>query len=221
MNRILDWLAIMALVVSTAFAQTSLEESQQQTPTLLRDLAGKGNVLALRQLKALANNGNVEAAFQLSILYLAGHGVPNDPAQSVTWCRKAAEGGHAEAQANLGTSYQLGSGVPKDLALATSWFRKAAEQGNVHGQQSLGVAFQKGSGVPKDLVSAYMWMDLAARQGPKFATQGPAESASGYIRYLAKTARDELAMQMSPSQITEAKRRSRDWRAKPSLTGLP
>jgi len=210
MNRTLNWLAIVVLVVTTAVAQNSTEAFQQQTPNHLHDLASKGNASALKQLKALANNGNLEAAFQLSILYFAGQGVPVDPAQSVTWCRKAAEGGHAEAQANLGTWYAWGRGVAKDLALAASWYRKAAEQGNVHGQLSLGAAYQNGSGVPKDLVSAYMWMDLAAQQGPKFTTPSPA----GFISYQAQTARDEMVKQMSPAQITEAQRRSRDWKPK-------
>jgi TPR repeat protein len=97
---------------------TRSEASQQQTANQLHDLAGKGDALALRQLKALATKGNLEAAFQLSVLYFSGEGVLNDPAQSVTWCRKAAEGGHAEAEANLGTFYTWGRGVAKDLALA-------------------------------------------------------------------------------------------------------
>jgi TPR repeat protein len=210
MNRSFNSLVIMVFVVLTVVAQNSPEASQQHTPNHLRDLASKGNASALRQLKALANNGNLEAAFQLSILYFAGQGVPNDPAQSVTWGRKAAEGGHAEAQANLGTSYAWGRGVARDLALADSWYRKAAEQGNVHGQLSLGAAYQNGSGVPKDLVSAYMWMDLAAQQGPKFTTPSPA----GYFSYQAQTARDDMMKQMSPAQITEAQRRSRDWKRK-------
>jgi hypothetical protein len=105
--------------------------------------------------------------------------------------------------------------------LLYSWYRKAAEQGNVHGQSSLGNAYKDGSGVPKDLVSAYMWMDLAAQQGPKFATQGPAGFASGYASYQAKTARDEIAKQMSPAQIAEAQRRSRDWKSKATLAALP
>jgi|SRR5579862_5505110 len=200
MNRTLAWLAIVVLLVPTAVAQNSPKAAQQQTLNHLHDLASKGNASALQQLKALATNGNLEAAFQLSMLYFAGQGALNDPAQFVTWGRKAAEGGHAEAQANLGTAYSWGRGVAKDLTLAASWYRKAAEQGNVHGQASLGNAYKDGSGVPKDLVSAYMWMDLAAQQGPKFATQGPAGFASGYASYQAKTARDEIAKQMNPAQ---------------------
>jgi TPR repeat protein len=210
MNRTLVWLAIVVLVVPTAVAQNSPEASQRQTPKHLHDLASKGNASALQQLKALANNGNIEAAFQLSILYFAGQGVPDDPAQSVTWGRKAAEGGHAEAQANLGAAYSWGRGVAKDLALAAGWYRKSAEQGNVHGQLSLGDAYKNGSGVPKDLVSAYMWMDLAAQQGPKFTTP----SSDGYQSYLAQTARDEIVKQMSPAQIAEAQRLAREWKSR-------
>jgi Ankyrin repeats (3 copies)/Sel1 repeat/Ankyrin repeat len=216
MYKTFNWLAIMVLVVPTAVAQNSPEASQQQTPNHLHDLASKGNALALLQLKALANNGDLEAAFQLFTLYFTGQGVLDDPAQAVTWARKAAEGGHAEAQANLGTAYSWGRGVAKDLALAVSWYRQAAEQGNIHGQLSLGGAYQNGSGVPKDLVSAYMWMDLAAQQGPKFTTPGVA----GFQSYTAQTARDDMAKQMSPAQIAEAQGRSRDWKPKVKLVAL-
>ena len=41
---------------------TRSEASQQQTANQLLDLAGKGDALALRQLKALATKGNLEAA---------------------------------------------------------------------------------------------------------------------------------------------------------------
>jgi hypothetical protein len=104
--------------------------------------------------------------------------------------------------------------VAKDLTLAASWFRKAAEQGNVHGQLSLGAVYRDGRGVPKDLVIAYMWMDLAAQQGPKFTTP----SVAGLFSYQAKTARDEMVKQMSPAQIAEAQRRSRDWKPKQSAS---
>lgn len=215
MNRALGWLPIMLLAATATTAQNSPGASQQQTPSHLYDLARKGNASALQQLRALAEGGNPEAAFQLSLLYLAGEGVPSDPAQSATWCRKAAEGGHALAQANLGTLYVWGRGVPRNLTLAVSWYRRSADQGNVQGQFSLGAAYQDGRGVAMDLVSAYMWMDLAAQQGPRFTNP----STAGYISYQARTARDEMAKQMTPAQITEAQRRSRDW--KPSVSRQP
>jgi alpha/beta superfamily hydrolase len=121
-----------------------------------------------------------------------------------------------QTSANLGTLYAWGRGVPKDLVLAAS-YRKAAEQGNVQGQLSLGAAYQNGSGVARDLVSAYMWMDLAVQQGAKFTTPG----AGGYISYQARTARDEIAKQMSAAQIAEAQQRSRDWKPKPSVSRQP
>jgi TPR repeat protein len=112
MKTVLNWLAITILVVATGTGQDS--PYQQQNPGYLHDLASKGNAVALRELQVMANKGNLEAAFQLSILYLAGEGVPNDPAQSEKWCRKAAEGGHAQAQANLGTLYAWGRGGGKE-----------------------------------------------------------------------------------------------------------
>lgn len=55
-----------------------------------------------------------------------------------------------------------------------------------------------GEGVPKDLVLAYMWANLAAAQGNE----------------MAKEARDVWEKQMTPAQIAEGQKLSRDWKPK-------
>ncbi len=109
-----------------------------------------------------------------------------------------AEQGEAYAQLNLGLLYSRGEGVPKDFMEAAAWYRRAAEQGNYLGQMKLSGAYSKGEGVPKDAVTAYMWVDLAAAQEPD----------DGF----AKAQRDLQAREMTPEQIAEAQRRSREFK---------
>ena len=80
-----------------------------------------------------AKQGNVDAQYNLGLMYEQGQGVRQDYAQAVQWCRRAAEQGHAGAQFNLGVMYAEGRGVRQDLALAQEWFGKACQNGDQDG----------------------------------------------------------------------------------------
>ena len=58
--------------------------------------------------------------------------------------------------------------------------------------------YARGDGVPKDEVIAYMWRNLAAAQGEE----------------IAKKAREALEGMMTPAQIAEGQRLSREWKPK-------
>src|SRR3989442_13689308 len=75
--------------------------------------ASKGNKTALNQLRVRAEQGNVDAQFDLGFMYQNGDGVPKDSAQAAQWYRKAAEQGMEGAQNNLGLRYRMGNGVRK------------------------------------------------------------------------------------------------------------
>jgi hypothetical protein len=55
--------------------------------------------------------------------------------------------------------------------------------------------YREGKGVPQDYVVAYMWFNLAATQGSEGAAQ----------------IRNNLAGLMTPAQITEGQRLTREW----------
>ena len=120
------------------------------------------NLAAVRQA---AERGDVEAQYNLGVLYGMGRGVPLDDAEAVRWYRLAAEQGEAAAQHNLGFMYATGRGVPQDDVEAVRWYRLAATQGVTGTQYNLGVAYNKGKGVPNDDVLAYMWFYVAAANG--------------------------------------------------------
>jgi len=151
--------------------------------------------VALQRLRPLAEQGYAKAQNFLGFIYQIVEGVPQDYTEAVKWYSKAAERGNPQAQSNLGSMYYRGLGVSKNGAEAVKWYRKAAEQGLAKSQYLLGLLYAKGHGVPRDIVLAHMWFSLAAANGSK--------NGSKY--------RDKAATFMTPAQISEAQKLSRDW----------
>ncbi len=118
---------------------------------------------------------------------------------AITRLRYLAEEGEPRAQFDLGYLYDKGQGVPQSDREALRWYRQAAEQGEPRAQYNLGLMYANGQGVTKDLVEAYVWVTLAAERGDKRAVD----------------AREWLAGQMTPEQITEARERTRVYERQP------
>jgi|GEM_PF-1746379 len=157
------------------------------------------------ELKKAAENGDAQAQVELGVKYDSGDGVPKDEAEARKWYRKSAEQGNDSAQFYLGAIYYVGRGTPKDLSEAAKWFRKSAE----HGTSSapgyfLSIIYEDGIGVPKDLAEAYMWINLAAPQ------------RSGIDPDVIINHRKYLEIRMTPAQIAEGQRLSREWTQKHS-----
>ena len=140
---------------------------------------------AAKWYRKAAEQGDVDAQYNLGDMYRYGLGVSQDYTEGVKWYRKAAEQGHVIAQYNLGNLYRYGQIVPRDYAEAAKWYRKAAEQADVDAQFNLADMYYNGQGVPQDYVEAYKWYNLAASQGDKAAS----------------ISRNNLASQMTPDQI--------------------
>ena len=134
---------------------------------------------ALKEFRALAEQGGAEAQNNLGWMYERGQGVPQDYAEAIRWFRLAVEQGNARAQTALGWMYDQGRGVPQDDNEAIRWYRLAVEQGNAGGQYNLGLMYANGRGVPQDDVHwpamALFWLALigtysAANIGASFLT---------------------------------------------------
>ena len=95
----------------------------------------------------------------------------------------------------LGMKYARGLGVPEDDTEAVRWYRLAAEQGHAESQWLLGTMYEDGDGVPEDDVLAYMWFNLSGAQG----------------HVSAQESEDIIEQRMTPGQIAEAQRLSREW----------
>jgi len=81
------------------------------------------------ETKALAEQGEAFAQFNLGVMYNNGLGVPKNDAEAVRWYKLAAEQGEALAQFNLGVMYYNGLGVPQNNVRAYVWWSVAAAQG--------------------------------------------------------------------------------------------
>ena len=151
---------------------------------------------AVKWLRKAADQGDAGAQFNLGAMYVKGNGVDKDYAEAARWYRKAADQDNAQAQFNLGLTYANGNGVEKDYVEAMKWYRKAADQGNAKAQFNLGFMHANGIGVEKDYVEAYAWYNIAAKTEP-----------------LAAEGRDTLEKKMSPQQVGEAQKRTRELKA--------
>ena len=153
---------------------------------------------SVQELLPLAEKGDAKAQYRLGLTYSNDIDVPQDFQEAAKWYRLAAEQGEEDAQSWLGYIYKDGLGVPKDFQEAAKWYRLAAEQGHAYAQYNLGVMYKDGEGVSQDYVLAHKWFNLAADQGLKPPAKG----------------RDDLAKQMTPSQIQEAQRLTREFKPK-------
>ncbi len=149
---------------------------------------------ALREWTPLAEQGDVDAQYNLALMYAKGQGVPQDYTVALKWYRLSAEQGNAKAQNNLGVMYGEGRGVPQDDKMAVEWYRRAAEQGNDFAQYNLGAMYEEGEGVLQDTVYAHMWYNIAASSGDEDAAES----------------RDELAEDMTRANLVAAQRLARE-----------
>jgi len=78
----------------------------------------------------LAELGDVEAQYNLGVMYDEGTSVEQDLVKAAEWYRKAAEQGFLEAQYNLGMMYYQGQGVNRDRVEAARWLQLAADRGD-------------------------------------------------------------------------------------------
>jgi len=151
---------------------------------------------SFRESQSLAEQGDRDAQFNLGVIYYVGQGSPVNYTLALKWFKKAALQGHPQAQYNVGYMYEKGEGTPQDYEEAVKYYRQSAERGNRLAQYVLGSMYEKGQGVTRDEVQALMWYNLAAVQGETKA----------------RIARDHVTVWMTPAQITEAQRLSREFK---------
>jgi uncharacterized protein len=156
---------------------------------------------ALAVFGPLAAQGNGDAQFMLGVMHENGLGVSKDMKAAASWYLKAAETGVASAQYNIGVFYQLGTGVTADAASARRWLAKAAEQGHHRAQNNLGTMYYTGGATARDPIEALKWLTLSA------------DGLQGEARDIALRNIAAIEKELSPGDITEAKRRVAAWQS--------
>ena len=95
-------------------------------------------------LEEKAENGDVQAQFELGYKYMKVNEISKDYTEAVKWFSKATEQGHIEAKIWLANMYATGSGVDKNYTEAVRLYREVAEQGNAEAQNRLGSMYYNG-----------------------------------------------------------------------------
>ena len=191
MRRLFQFSLTISTVLLVAGLATGADLESAKRAYQQKDYAA-----AIKESRALAEQGNADAKVLLGRMYLMGQGVLKDPDTAVKWFRSAAEQGNIEGEFLLGSMYLL---PRSDVAEGLKWIRLAAEQGNQDAQLLLGKTYMDGvRELPRDLVQAEMWLRLAARDNLPF--------------YNAQLTAAEK--EMSPEQIAKGKAQADAWRPK-------
>jgi len=111
-----------------------------------------------------AEGGDVTAMRLLAGMYDRGNGVAQDPAQAVSWYRRAAPN-DAESQFQLSRLYEIGRGTPRDPRANITALREAAAKGHLQAILTLASRLEGGAGMNRDYNEAAIWYQRAAEQG--------------------------------------------------------
>ncbi|HEY4952517.1 MAG TPA: tetratricopeptide repeat protein [Verrucomicrobiae bacterium] len=160
-------------------------------------------VEAAKWYQMAANQGDAAAQNNLGSFYQYGLGVATNYSKAVELYKQSASQGDTMAQNNLGYMYDFGLGVTADKVAANSWYQRAAEQGYPEAMMNLGINYMKGEGIDRDLPQAYMWLDSA-----RWLTQF---NSNMRTKWRIRGVLDNLEQHMTPEQIREGERRSKEW----------
>ncbi len=87
--------------------------------------------------KRAAQAGNVQAKYDLAMMYALGKGVKKDPRKAFNLFHEAARKGHVAAKYCMGVNFEKGIGVKRQYELARYWFKLAAKAGHPYASQRL------------------------------------------------------------------------------------
>jgi TPR repeat protein len=121
---------------------------------------------ALGRYKKAAEQGEVDAQFQIAIASFYGYGkADQNLAECRSWLEKSAAGGNSNAQQLLAQWILAGLSGRIDKPTAVSLLKRSAALGNSEAQNTLGSLYVIGDGVPLDTAQAIKLLTLSAEQG--------------------------------------------------------
>lgn len=188
--------------------------------------------VGIAQLQHLAEQGNVEAQYDLGMAYIKGQSVQKNYQIAKEWLEKSAMQDYPGALGFLGVMYQNGLGVEKNYAKAMDFLNRAASKGNIDAMASLGQMYSDGEGVERNYSKAVEYLKPAANAGNWGAqyTLGAMYAdgrgvpqdyveAHKWFNILAAVGfeqvvevRNRLAKKMTLNQIAEAQQLAREWK---------
>ena len=124
MTRLLSLIILVTITVQMAFAKISFST----------------------ELLNSANQGNVEAQYDLALCYYYGYGCNVDYESAFKWFDGSAQKGYYPAIYALSICYEKGHGCIRNQELAFSLCKLAAEKGMNMAKNRLGILYEKGIG---------------------------------------------------------------------------
>ena len=115
---------------AAVIAQVPVDADQLALQDAMTAIASEDFERGIDGLNALSEGGYGPAQYEMSRLFLAGHGVAQDTGSAMRWLHSAAAAGHTTAQFDLGNRYLIGAGVEVDDAMAITLLRDAARAGH-------------------------------------------------------------------------------------------
>lgn len=85
---------------------------------------------AFRLYSEAAEQGNIDAIYDLASMYYMGRGVDCDYEEAAKWYRIGCDMGDSSSMFRLGIMYENGQGVPQDNDEAVRWYEKSIAAGN-------------------------------------------------------------------------------------------
>lgn len=85
---------------------------------------------AFRLYSEAAEQGNIDAIYDLASMYYMGRGVDCDYEEAAKWYRVGCDMGDSNSMFRLGIMYENGRGVPQDYEEAARWYEKSIAAGN-------------------------------------------------------------------------------------------
>ncbi len=103
-----------------------------------------------------AGAGDIDAQYELGVMYLKGQGVEQNRKQAMQWLQKASDRGSSQATSKL-------LRVKKQQAKFAQCAEKA-QSGDIKAQYEVAMMYLKGKGVSKDTSKARKWLSTAAEK---------------------------------------------------------
>lgn len=121
-----------------------------------------------------SNEGNLNAMFQLGMMYEYGYYVQKDFSKAFDIMKRAAARNHIRAQCNLGYLYIEGLGVQKNIPEAIKWLEKSANNGFNEAYYNLACVYKE-----QNCITKYKhYIEKAADSG---ITRAQADLANEYL----------------------------------------
>lgn len=118
-----------------------------------------------------ADQGYVDAMYNLGVMYQGGYGVAQDFAKAMEYYQKSVDNGQDMSYYGIGYLYANGQGVEQDYEKALECYQKALDAGNEYANTGYGDLYANGNGVEQDYEKAAEYYRKAMEAGDPMAAE--------------------------------------------------